>query len=592
MPGVTRPEAGTNLPAPATSSARAHANPGSDTDRRSTIADSKRAAALRVVAVAVVTLAATLAFAADWQSPVRVVLVISFLLLAPGLAVAESLEIRGPSQQLMIAAGASLAIDTLVATSLLYADLFSGEMALAVVVVFTLAALLVAGLRIRRSPTSVPDPAPPAIPPDVHGRTAAHDARGRQGRRATRASTARALPPSGVRAGRVTRVGALLVTAVVAGFLLGKAIHPAGEGPAPLPLTIVHDGMRVQVPTGWTRADVASVPGFSRPLELRNAGERLAANVERLPATSPTLLPAALARTLGTAPGRPAAVRLASGLPAWRYRLRQPRDSQMVVYAAPTTGGVATVSCAGPVDGDVPRGCAALADAITLSGTRALVPGRSAAFYSLLPAVVGALDTARARGLRELAAAERPGGQASAAGELARAHRAAGRSLGALTVKGDGLPTLAADSLSATAGAYVNLARAARARLPKRYNRAARSVARTDTELRRTMAEVSAAAAAGSYRVVAPKSASGGGNATALLPPVVQDVIDTRSVFSASETFGVVALVLLVLLLMQYGAGRAGAPSRPRMTMLAAVIAPLFVTVMLTLAARIDELIG
>ena len=81
--------------------------------------------------------------------------------------------------------------------------------------------------------------------------------------------------------------------------------------------------MRLQVPSGWARGDAAAVPGFDRPLGLRNTSEALRASVEQLPATSPTLLPAAFLQTLKSAPERPDMVRLASGRDAWRYRFPQ-----------------------------------------------------------------------------------------------------------------------------------------------------------------------------------------------------------------------------------------------------------------------------
>ena len=78
--------------------------------------------------------------------------------------------------------------------------------------------------------------------------------------------------------------------------------------------------MRLQVPSGWARTDVTTVPGFSRPLALRNSDDGLRARVERLPATSATLLPAAFVKTLASAPDRPTVVRLSGGRQAWRYR--------------------------------------------------------------------------------------------------------------------------------------------------------------------------------------------------------------------------------------------------------------------------------
>ncbi len=101
----------------------------------------------RLLAIALVAIAALLAVATDWQSPVRVGLTLVFVLFVPGLALTELLAIRDPVQQLALATGASLAIETLVAIALLYAGLFSAVVALAIVFGLTVAALVAAVLR-------------------------------------------------------------------------------------------------------------------------------------------------------------------------------------------------------------------------------------------------------------------------------------------------------------------------------------------------------------------------------------------------------------------------------------------------------------
>ena len=116
------------------------------------------------------------------------------------------------------------------------------------------------------------------------------------------------------------RVGAAAIAGLLLDGSFGGGDAPPAVKPAAAPQTIAHEGLRVQVPSGWVRGDVVTVPGFSRSLGLRNVGERLRAAVERLPATSATLLPAAFVMTLKRALERPDVVRLASGRHAWRYR--------------------------------------------------------------------------------------------------------------------------------------------------------------------------------------------------------------------------------------------------------------------------------
>jgi hypothetical protein len=295
-------------------------------------------------------------------------------------------------------------------------------------------------------------------------------------------------------------VALLVVAAAVAGSLLARALGDGSRDAAsavPLaasPLTIVHDGLSLQVPSGWGPGVPALAPGFSHPLFLENKDERLNVIVERLPATSASLLPLALEHALPAARGRRNSVELASGRSAWRYRAALADGSGIVVYAAPTTSGVATLACTSPPGGGVPPGCDALVDGRTVPGSLPLDPGPSAAFFSRLPAVVERLDAARSAGTRELSAATRAAEQAAAADGLARGHKAAS---GALTpLAAGGLPVKLVDALGATAAAYASLAGAARARSPQRYGRASRAVAGADAVLHRRLSQAAAAAKA------------------------------------------------------------------------------------------------
>ena len=295
-------------------------------------------------------------------------------------------------------------------------------------------------------------------------------------------------------------VSGLVVCAAIVGLVIGGLAVGGGDPPTSRTGTpsqaTVHEGVRLQVPRGWARGDVVKVPGFKRPLGLRNADAGLRAVVERLPATSATLLPAAFLATLERAPERPEVVRLSAGRQAWRYRFPGRDGSMTLFYAAPTTDGIATVACTSPLDASIPRECAALAAAVTVPGSRPLEPGASAAFYSRLPSVVGELDPARGRGLSELRAATRARAQALAAGGLARAHNTAGATLAPLVGNRDGAPAATAGALTAAGAAYSALSRAARARSPRRYANARRAVTGAEADLRRTMTTATAAVAA------------------------------------------------------------------------------------------------
>ena len=212
-----------------------------------------------------------------------------------------------------------------------------------------------------------------------------------------RLAPARRLPPA--------VVAVLVGVAAVAGLALALMVVRGTERAAParpVPTTL-DGGLRIGLPSGWAQAKPATVPGFSRPLGLANADGRLRAVVERLPATTPTLLPAAFARTVPST--RPRVVRLASGQPAWQYRFAKRNGSVTVVYAAPTTAGVATLACLSETGAAaVPRGCSTLAGELTVPDTRALELGVSSAFLSRLPCRG---ERARARATREPARARR-----------------------------------------------------------------------------------------------------------------------------------------------------------------------------------------
>jgi hypothetical protein len=115
---------------------------------------------LRLIGLFLLTDAATVAFVAGWEPPIRVALVLTFLLFVPGLALTDALEIRDPVQQLALGPPASLALETLVSVALLYAGSFSAERAFAIVAALTLAALAVASLRAWRASTARLESAP------------------------------------------------------------------------------------------------------------------------------------------------------------------------------------------------------------------------------------------------------------------------------------------------------------------------------------------------------------------------------------------------------------------------------------------------
>ena len=106
-----------------------------------------RHVALTSLGLLLATAGCLVAFAADAGGPLRTVLALGFMLFVPGLALAELLPVRGLAQRLAIATGASLATETLVGVTLIYAGAYTSGLALSIVAALTLAALLAALVR-------------------------------------------------------------------------------------------------------------------------------------------------------------------------------------------------------------------------------------------------------------------------------------------------------------------------------------------------------------------------------------------------------------------------------------------------------------
>lgn len=78
---------------------------------------------------------------------------------------------------------------------------------------------------------------------------------------------------------------------------------------------------------------------------------------------------------------------------------------------------------------------------------------------------------------------------------------------------------------------------------------------------------------------------------TALLPHVISHAVKGKTVFAASQSFGVVTLTLLVVLLVEREALRVARAQPARVVGLSIVCAPLLIAVMLTIVARLALLI-
>ena len=113
-------------------------------------------------AVTVTGILSAIMIAADLDSPLRALLVLAFLFFGPGLALTTLLQIRDPVQQFALAVATSLAVDALVAVSLLYLAIYTYKLGFAIVATITAAALVFGSLRGRRAPPDDPPPRDPA----------------------------------------------------------------------------------------------------------------------------------------------------------------------------------------------------------------------------------------------------------------------------------------------------------------------------------------------------------------------------------------------------------------------------------------------
>jgi hypothetical protein len=77
-----------------------------------------------------------------------------------------------------------------------------------------------------------------------------------------------------------------------------------------------------------------------------------------------------------------------------------------------------------------------------------------------------------------------------------------------------------------------------------------------------------------------------------LLPHVIRHTVTSKSVFVASESFGVVALTLLVVLLLERETLRIARAAPTRRMDLLVFSVPLLIAVALTIAARVARLIS
>jgi hypothetical protein len=109
------------------------------------------------MSISVASVAAVAAFALPEGNPVRVAVVLGFLLVCPGMAIVRPLRLVGGGTQLAVAFAVSATIETMLSLALVYLHLWSPGGLLAVLG----AACLAAGvLELRRSPSGQAETTP------------------------------------------------------------------------------------------------------------------------------------------------------------------------------------------------------------------------------------------------------------------------------------------------------------------------------------------------------------------------------------------------------------------------------------------------
>ena len=109
-------------------------------------------------AVTVTGTVAAMTIAAGLDSPLRALFVLVFLFFGPGIALTGLLQMRDPVQRLALAAAASLAVDVIVAVTLLYLGIYTYELGFAIVAAITAVALVADRGRAAQAPPDEPAP--------------------------------------------------------------------------------------------------------------------------------------------------------------------------------------------------------------------------------------------------------------------------------------------------------------------------------------------------------------------------------------------------------------------------------------------------
>jgi hypothetical protein len=270
-----------------------------------------------------------------------------------------------------------------------------------------------------------------------------------------------------------------LALVVAGGFLIGKTTAGDDETPPAGAEPVSAGDLSVQAPAGWSEA--------SQPadiLDLRRAATILPGGTEgggsvtvgTSTATGPALLPKSLVKR---APD-PTAVELGE-LKALRYSKLEPGngESDLRLYVAPFTGGVATVAC--PLPEEAARSfvadCDRIAGSLELGKGEPIPLGPDKEYERALGKAIKTLNKSAKGSAAALRSADTARGQAQAASSLRAAYSKAARSLRNATDNPQVPNDAIVAALTGLANAYGRLATAARAENEAAYEAARRTIA-------------------------------------------------------------------------------------------------------------------
>jgi hypothetical protein len=276
----------------------------------------------------------------------------------------------------------------------------------------------------------------------------------------------------------------LSVLGALLGAILAMAFGKDGDAPrgaiaAPAERTVSVGDLRVTLPEGWSSIRSGPrIPGFegARTAFARSWNANVA--IALLPAARPSLLPRQL-DPAGSPTPSPRVAR-AGALRGYHYTRALTGQRVLEVVAVPTTQGIATIACSGPVA--LPEECDLVLRGLHLARGSFVPLSSDAAFLARLPTAAATLDAQRVRLRARLARASLAEAAARAAAQLAGAYAVAGHALRPLAApRSEAAGTVAL--LDELRGRYERLAGALRSGDGAAFAATARAIGRGESRL-------------------------------------------------------------------------------------------------------------